>query len=341
MEMAIIQQSNQMFSNGLFQKFIDFTDVKETTIKGYTVSMRSFARWLQQNGISTPTRENIKDYKNFLDTSDYTAGTKRQYLRAVKHFFKWTQSENLYPNIAENIKGAKVKQDNTRKNPFTEKEIVAVINSIDTNTETGKRNKAMILLSVTCGLRIIELQRANIEDIAMKNGEHILYIQGKGHDEKDDYKKIVPDVWTVLQDYLLTKPNAKKSAPLFTSTAHNGSYGNRIAETSFSTIIKNIFRNAGFDDSKLTAHSLRHTSVTMLLKSGATLQEAQQHARHSDPKTTTIYSHNIEKDTQHAEQTIYDFIFTGNTDSAKEKLLGKIRNMSEHDAEKILQFLER
>lgn len=332
-----IQQSKPVFSKVLFQNFLDYTDVKETTVKGYTVSIRAFIRWMQDNSVTNPTRENVKAYKEYLDASDYTAGTKRQYLRAVKHFFKWTQSENIYPNIADNIKGAKVRQDNTRKNPFTEKEIITVINSIDTSTETGKRNKAMILLCVTCGLRIIELQRANIADIAMKSGERIIYIQGKGHDEKDDYKKIVPEVWTAISDYLKCRPDAKKNDPLFTSTAHNGTYGNRIAETSFSTIIKNIFRDAGFDDSKLTAHSLRHTSVTMLLKSGATLQEAQTHARHSDPKTTEIYSHNIDRDNMHTEQEIYDFIFTGKQ-SAKDETINIIRKMSEKQAEKVLQF---
>lgn len=342
METSIItlQQTRPAFSKGLFQNFLDYTDVKETTVKGYTVSIRAFMRWMQQNGVTNPTRENVKAYKEFLDTSDYTAGTKRQYLRAVKHFFKWTQSENIYPNIADNIKGAKVKQDNTRKNPFSENEIITVINSIDTSNETGKRNKAMILLSVTCGLRIIELQRANISDIAMKNGERIIYIQGKGHDEKDDYKKIVPEVWDAITDYLQCRPNAKKNEPLFTSTAHNGTYGNRIAETSFSTIIKNIYRKAGFDDAKLTAHSLRHTSVTMLLKSGATLQEAQTHARHSDPKTTEIYSHNIDRENMHTEQEIYNYIFTGKQ-SAKDAVISVIRNMSEKDAEKLLQYLQR
>ena len=343
MEMAIttIQQSKPAFSKVLFQNFLDYTDVKETTVKGYTVSIRAFIRWMQDNSVTNPTRENVKAYKEYLDASDYTAGTKRQYLRAVKHFFKWTQSENIYPNIADNIKGAKVKQDNTRKNPFTEKEIITVINSIDTSTETGKRNKAMILLCVTCGLRIIELQRANIADIAMKSGERIIYIQGRGHDEKDDYKKIVPDVWTAISDYLKCRPSAGKNAPLFTSTAHNGTYGKRIAETSFSTIIKNIYRNAGFDDAKLTAHSLRHTSINLaLITNGNNPYIAQAHARHDDIKTTCIYSHNLDKEKMHIEQDIYDHLFKEEK-TVKEKLFSVIRNMSEKDAEKLLQYLQR
>lgn len=327
------------FDGSLFRRFIDFTDVKKTTIKGYVVCIRSFVNWMNDNNIRTPDRADIMNYKTFLDGQKYSAGTRRQYLRAVKHFFKWTASEGLFPNIADNIKGAKVKQDNTKKDPFTEAEILTVINSIDTSTVTGKRDKAMILLAVTCGLRIIEMQRADIGDIAMKSGERVLYIQGKGHDEKDDYKKIVPEVWEAISEYLETRPEAGRKEPLFVSTS-NRSKGQRIAEPTFSTIIKNIFRKAGFDSNRLTAHSLRHTSVTMLLKSGASLQEAQAHARHADPKTTTIYSHNIDKDQQHPEQLIYDHLFSNQKENPYDQAFSLIKNMTSAEASALVMYLK-
>ena len=90
-----------------------------------------------------------RDYRNHLEGQDFTAGTKAQYLRAVKHFFKWTAAEGLYPDIAQGIKGAKVKQDNTKKEAFSADDMKAILDSIDRTTETGKRDYAMILLSVT------------------------------------------------------------------------------------------------------------------------------------------------------------------------------------------------
>lgn len=335
--------SNQVihanFDRSLFQRFINYTDVKDTTIKGYTVCIRSFIRWMNETGVRTPDRADIMNYKAFLSDQSYSAGTQRQYLRAVKHFFKWTAAEGLFPNIADNIKGAKVKQDNTRKDPFTESEIVTVINSIDTSTITGKRDRAVILLAVTCGLRIIEMQRADIGDIAMKSGERVIYIQGKGHDEKDDYKKIVPEVWEAIAEYLMTRPEAGKKDPLFASTS-NRSKGKRIAEPTFSTMIKEIFRKAGFDSNRLTAHSLRHTSVTMLLKSGASLQEAQAHARHADPKTTTIYAHNIQKDEQHPEKMIYDHLFSKEGENPFDQAFSLISSMTSAEASALVAYLK-
>lgn len=334
---------NQIISSGfdrsLFKRFIDYTDVKDTTIKGYAVCIRSFVRWMNDTGVRTPNRADIMQYKLFLSDHRYSAGTQRQYLRAVKHFFKWTAAEGLFPNIADNIKGAKVKQDNTRKDPFTEAEIIQVINSIDTATVTGKRDKAVILLAVTCGLRIIEMQRADIGDIVMKSGERVIYIQGKGHDEKDDYKKIVPEVWQAISDYLKTRPEAGKKDPLFASTS-NRSKGKRIAEPTFSTMIKEIFRRAGFDSNRLTAHSLRHTSVTMLLKSGASLQEAQAHARHADPKTTTIYAHNIDKAEQHPEKLIYDHLFSTGSDNPFDQAMSLISSMTSAEAAALVAYLK-
>lgn len=296
------------FDNNLFFKFIDYTAVKETTIKGYSVCIRHFMNWKADRGISQPQRQDIKTYKEYLDSKEFTAGTKAQYLRAVKHFFKWIASEGLYPNVAENIKGAKVRQDNTKKDPLQETDVVRVLNSIDTATESGKRDYAMIVLSITGGLRIIELQRANIEDIKTIAGQKVLFIQGKGRDEKDEYKKLTPEVGEAIEHYLNTKLGVKKSDPLFTGTS-NRAKGERLTEPSISRIIKNVLKNAGYISDRLTAHSLRHTSVTLLLKAGATIQEAQHHARHSDPATTGIYAHNIEREKDHSEQIIYNQIF--------------------------------
>lgn len=306
------------FNDNLFNRFIAYTDVKETTLKGYTVCLRQFAKWIAEEGIGQPTREDIRAYKRHLEAQNFTAGTKAQYLRAVKHFFKWTSAEGIYPNIADNIKGAKVKQDNTKKEAFTEEDIKTVLESIDRTTEPGKRDYLMIILSVTGGLRIIEMQRANIQDIQTIKGQKVLYIQGKGHDEKDDYIKLVPEVAEALEDYLQTRPESKKSDPLFTGTG-NRAKGNRLTEPSISRIIKGVFKQAGFDCDKLTAHSLRHTSNTLLFKAGADLYTVQQHARHSDPKTTEIYIHAIDKEKDRSEQQIYNQIFNpGRENVAKE-----------------------
>ena len=99
----------QQFDADLFRRFIDYTDVKETTLKGYAVCIRALARWASETGTKQTQREDIKDYKEYLETHNVTAGSRAQYLRAVQHFFKWTAAEGLYPNIADGIKGARAR----------------------------------------------------------------------------------------------------------------------------------------------------------------------------------------------------------------------------------------
>lgn len=329
----------QAFNANLFEKFIQYADVKDTTLNGYISHLKQFAKWMIENNIFQPERDDIKAYKKHLEEENYTAGTKAQYLRAVKQFFKWTSSEGLYPNIADNIKGAKVKQDNTKKEAFAESDIQHILDTIDTSNEAGKRDYTMILLSVTCGLRIIEMQRADIGDIQTIKGQRVLYIQGKGHDEKDDYKKLVPEVVESLEDYLNSRPPYKKNDPLFIGTGNRGK-GGRLAEPSISRIIKQRFKEAGFDCGKLTAHSLRHTSNTLLFKAGADLYTVQQHARHTDPKTTEIYIHALDKEKDQSEQKIYNQIFRPHEQTVEEQAVQILQELPSSLQVEALNFLK-
>ena len=319
--------------NSLIDRFIDYINVKEVTRDSYFVCLRDFIAWLNENCIRQPQREDILRYVEYLNTphprrqrSDrpsnkpmpiikMSAGTQARYLRAVKMFFKWTASENLYPNVADNIHGAKVRADNTKRDPLQKNEAIELLQSIDRSDLVGKRDYAMIILSITAGLRIIEMQRSDIGDLETIAGEKVLFIQGKGHDEKDAYKKLTPEVFAAIDEYLTARGCRDKSAALFAG-AGNRCKGERLTEPSISRIIKDRLKAAGYDTHRISAHSLRHTSVTFLLEAGATLQEAQHHARHASPETTGIYAHNIDQRKDHSEQRIYNFLFGIETDAA-------------------------
>ena len=161
---------------------------------------------------------------------------------------------------------------------------------------------------VTGGLRDIEIHRANIEDLRTLGDSTVLYIQGKGKDEKADYIKVTPVVEAALRDYIKTRRKPAKEEALFTSLSNN-SQGKRLSTRSISGIVKQRLKNAGFDSDRLTAHSLRHTAVTLSLIGGNTLQEVQQFARHENISTTQIYAHNLDRAKNRCEETISSSIF--------------------------------
>lgn len=255
--------------------------------------------------------------------------TVKQYLQSVCQFFKWAASEGYYPNIAENIHAPKVRQDNHKKEALSAADVLAIEQSITataeqrtataaTNkkdtagrisraTEQGKRLYAMYLLAVNCGLRTIEISRANIKDIEVKGGVAYLYVWGKGHTEADAKKTLAPEVKAAIDDYLASRTDAKTAnSPLFVSTG-NRSGGKRIATTTISTMLKRAMQQAGFDSERITAHSLRHTAGTNVQEITGNLYLTQQYMRHANPATTEIYLHNdTEKQETDIAQRLYN-----------------------------------
>ncbi len=341
MEFLATQSTSIAFNTDLFKRFIDYTDRKPTTIKGYLCCIKRFMAYLIENDIKQPTRDDIRAYKKYLNTQNYAVGTQQQYLRAVKHFFKWTASEGLYPNIADNIHSLKTSHNLHKKDPLSREAVPIIADSIDRTTEQGKRLYSMYLLAITCGLRCIELHRANLEDIKSLGNRTYLYIQGKGHDDKDAPVLITPEVKEALNDYLLARSGAKiGKAPLFTSTS-NRSKGKRIAETTISTMFKDMLKGAGYNSNRLTAHSLRHTSGTGAYLATGNIYLAQKHQRHQDPATTEIYIHAEERETRNTEQQVYNYYFKGdNFNDNKVTAYKIIDELDPQKLEKVIEFMK-
>ena len=307
----IVQESNgiieyKSITTDLFAKFIDFVDATPKTIQTYTRAIRQFAKWLEAHGITQPTREDAIAYREELK-AEHKPSTVQNYITAVRLFFQWAEREGFYSNIADHIKGAKLDK-NHKKDYLTSRQVKKVLEQAKEESIEGLRNYAILVLMFTGGLRTIEVSRANIEDLRTAGDNTVLYIQGKGHEEKTDYIKLMPEVEDAIRAYLKARGASDNKEPLFTSLSNN-SKGARISTRSVSGIVKEALVNAGFNSDKLTAHSTRHTAVTLALMGGQSLQEVQQFARHTNIATTQIYAHNLDRAKNQCEATIAKAIF--------------------------------
>ena len=284
---------NNEISSDLFTQFISYLDTAPKTVETYTRALKQFFKYLELNDIRQPQRADILKYKEELQTSGLKPSTIQNYITAVKIFFKWTAQERLYPNVSEHIKGAKLDRGH-KKDYLTSSQVKDVINGIDRTTEQGLRDYAILYLMVTCGLRDIEVSRANIKDLRPAGGNIVLYIQGKGHTEKADYVKIPAPTEKAIREYLKTRKATSEADPLFTSISNN-SKGSRLSTRSISRIAKTHLKEAGYNSDRLTAHSFRHTAVTLALLAGQEITEVQQFARHANINTTMIYNHSLDK----------------------------------------------
>ena len=152
------------------------------------------------------------------------------------------------------------------------------------------------------GLRTVELIRANIEDVTMKEGKRILFIQGKGRDEKDNFVIITGKAFEPIEEYLKTRGAYKVKEPLFTSVSNNN-LGGRLTTRAISKIAKEGLIAIGLNDRNYTAHSLRHTTACSLIRKGVSLEHIQGVLRHSNPATTQIYLSSIAEETRLKENT--------------------------------------
>lgn len=301
-----LQEQRGLVTEEMYQRFINYLDASPKTIETYSRAVRQFINYIGQRGITQPARDTVIAFREYLKETCKPA-TVQNYIVAVRLFFQWTEQEGLYPNIAQHIKGAKISKDH-KKDYLTSSQVKAILEAIERDTIQGRRDYAILTLMITGGLRDIEVARANIEDLQTLGDSTVLYLQGKGKEERTDFVKVPPEVEKALRASLADRPSAEASDPLFISLSNN-SKGQRISTRSISGTVKQRLRNAGYDSERLTAHSLRHTAVTLSLLGGNSLQEVQQFARHSNIATTQIYAHNLDRAQNKCESTIASAIF--------------------------------
>lgn len=291
----------------VFERYISYLDASPKTVETYTKALRQFFKYLSVHGIRQPKREDVIAFRDDLKASGLKPTTVQNYITATRIFFKWTEQEGLYPNIAEHIKGAKLDK-NHKKDYLTSRQAKEVLSNVDKETEEGLRNYAILSLMVTGGLRTIEVSRADVEDLRTLGENTVLFVQGKGREEKTEYIKISAPVEKAIRQYLKARQNVEEGQPLFTSTSNN-SKGNRITTRTVSGIVKTALKNAGYDSARLTAHSLRHTAITLALLAGREITEVQQFARHANLNTTMIYNHALDQSKNGCSDAITNAIF--------------------------------
>ena len=305
---SYLDKSRGTINHDLYERFIAFLDASPKTIETYTRNLRQFFKYLSQNYISDPKREDIISYREYLKQDlKLKPTTVQSYIVVVRSFFQWTSQEGIYPNVADKVKGAKISTQH-KKDPLTTNQAKDIISSFDRSTEAGARDYAIFSLMITGGLRDIEVQRASLEDLRILGDDTVLYIQGKGREEKSDYVKIPHPVEKAIREYLKLRTGIKASDPLFSSTSNNNR-GGRLTTRSISGIVKKAFKASGYDSDRLTAHSLRHTAGTLNLLNGGSLEDTQQLLRHSNINTTMIYLHHIDRAKNQSEERIAGALF--------------------------------
>lgn len=169
-------------------------------------------------------------------------------------------------------------------------EVENLLDTIDLSTETGLRDRAIIELLFSGGLRVSELVKLNRDSINLDRREFI--VRGKGRKDRPIF--ISKAAAERVQDYLDARTDSL--APLFLNNSKNlstpdtsGDY-RRLTARSIERIVQKYAREAGITK-HVSPHTLRHSFATDLLMNGADLRSVQAMLGHSDISTTQIYTH--------------------------------------------------
>ena len=302
---AELVQCNSEF-NTMLNRFVQYVDVSQSSIRSYIFGVKAFLRYISERNINTPTRNTVIEYKKHLSETK-SASTIALYLSALRRFFSWTSSEGLYTDITTGIKSPRV-DNGHKRDALSAPQLKKIISGIENKTLKGKRDFAIFCLTAATGLRTCEVVRSDISDIRTVGGETCLFIQGKGKTSKADFVKLTSHVMRAIRTYLDARGEVSENEPLFASLARRN-YGKRMTTRSVSRICKAAMCSAGFNSSRYTAHSLRHSAITLALIQGMSIQEVSQFARHSNISVTMIYSHDVERMKSRCESVISSAIF--------------------------------
>lgn len=169
-------------------------------------------------------------------------------------------------------------------------EIESLVDAIDTSSETGLRDRAIIELLFSGGLRVSELVKLNRDSINLDRREFI--VRGKG--QKDRPVFISPAAAEHISNYLEARTDSL--APLFLNNSRNlqevdtsGNY-RRLTARSIERIVQKYAKLAGITK-HVSPHTLRHSFATDLLMNGADIRSVQSMLGHADISTTQIYTH--------------------------------------------------
>jgi len=271
--------------------FLGSADLRATTIESYRRRLKQFVLWLNEKGINHPQPADLVQFKKDILERCSSSLTCSNYLVAIRSLLRWCHRRRIYPNISEEVRNP-TPPSGHRRDALELPQLQALLASIERITLKGKRDYALCRLFNVTGPRGIEVWRSNIEDIKKKNGVWVLYLQGKGRDEKDELVILPPAVLEALEDYLFHRNYKSRKEPLFTALSTN--YQGRLSTRSIRGIVKERLRAIGINSPRLSAHSCRHTAITLSLLGGNGLQETQQLARHKNINTTiAFYAHNL------------------------------------------------
>lgn len=284
----------------LIDQFIDYywlsTGASKNTLAAYRSDLKIFNKWLAGKSFISVNSKHIQDYFSDRQKNNIGSSTQARILTSLHSFYQYLLANQLIKkDPTEQLSHPKLE----KKLPvfLNIKEVEKLLEAPSSSSLFGQRDRAMLELLYSCGLRVSELINLSYHNINLK--EEFIRIHGKGNKER-----VLP-MGEIAIDYLMKyETNAR---PVLLKNGQSDSYflsnrGSAMSRQNFFYIIKAYANQVGIDK-PLSPHSLRHAFATHLVQKGADLRSVQLMLGHSDISSTQLYTHiqNAQLKAQHAK----------------------------------------
>ena len=281
------------------------------TISEYYLDLRMFLRFIKLMRSDMPLHTNLDDidihsvdldFIRQIETSDIfdflsylandrnaggtasnygiSASSRARKLSSIKSFFKYltVRTKQLADNPVADLEYPKLRKSLPKY--LTLQESAALLNAVSGPNE--KRDYAILMLFLNCGIRRSELVGLNLSDVY----EDRIRVVGKGNKERIVY--FGSSCRKAIDAYL---PERQKKVLSDNRALFGSRDNNRISVTAVHRLVKKAMLQAGLDASQFSAHKLRHTAATMMLSGGVDIKTVQEVLGHENLNTTQIYTH--------------------------------------------------
>ena len=272
--------NNQSDRNKVLEEYLIYiNNVKnysQNTIKSYNSDIKHYFE-------NTESVGEFSSYLKHLNKNKYSKTSINRKITSIRTFLSWAVDNNYFnQNQIKIVNNLKVEKK--LPNVLTASYINRLLDSLPESSEKDIRDKAILELMYSSGLRVSEVSNLTSNSINKNNSIRVL---GKGSKER-----VLP---MTKRAYVSTKKFIETSRPKFENDKSKnylflGVRGGQLSDREIRRIVK--FRTGTFP------HSIRHTFATHLLEGGADLRIVQELLGHNDPSTTQIYTHVSKKQLQ-------------------------------------------
>jgi tyrosine recombinase XerC len=268
--------------NRYIDKFMSYMEIEKNyskhTILNYRLDLNEFVKFIDKVSVEKVDYQHFRRFLAQLRKKEHRPRTLARKLSSLRSFFKFLHREDI---IKENPAVLLVTPKLDRPLPkfLSEKEMAKFIESPSLKKEMGLRDRAILEMLYSTGIRVSELVGLNVEDVDLLS--NVAKVAGKGKKER-----IVPvgdQALKIVRRYLEKRKH--KSYALFLNK-----FGKRLSDRSIRNIVDKYIKKACIGQN-ISPHTLRHSFATHLLDRGADLRFVQELLGHASLSTTQIYTH--------------------------------------------------